>query len=343
MKQGLNKLGIYMGVALLLLVLAACGAKQTNEQIVDDKDNKVEAQEKKQEQEKEQVQEQEQEAEAEATRIYTDALSREVEIPKHPKRVVALWSVGDMLLLDTKPIGSTTHLLRFYSDEEKQDIEMVGEDVMGDHERILALNPDVIIVYARATEEEIEQYQKIAPTVATSFFGDPFEALQAMGDILGKQEQADQWIENYNKRVEEVGKSLSALNVEGDKALVLLLSGKNMHLFPSNIFPTIFDVYNFKLTDTQRELEKDGPFNTQQLSIEGLLEFADADRIFVVVNDEASRSVFTELQESNVWNSLPAVAKKQVYELGNRISTRDVSTFEWALDEVRLLLEGEKK
>lgn len=324
MKKLLKRIGLSTGVALLIFVLTACNSTDSGEQVVKENEEKVQQ-------------------EVDMTHMYTDALAREVEIPTNPQRVVALWSIGEMLALDTKPVGATSHLLRFYSDEEKQDIEIVGDDVMGDYERILALNPDLILVYARATEEEIEQYSKIAPTVATSFFGDPFQALKDMGDILNKEEQAAQWIEDYNKRVALARTNLADVTSQHEKALVLQLALKNIYIYHSNTFPTIYDAYDFELPDVQRKLQEDDSFVSQQLSLEVLPDFADADRIFVIVNDEESKSALENLQESSVWNGLPAVKNKQVYEIGNRLSTKDVSTLDWALDEVPLLLKGEKK
>lgn len=322
-------MGLYAGVTLLILVLAACSTETSSGQVVEkDKEKKPEKTEQQ---------------EVETTRMYTDALTRDVEIPTNPQRVVALWSIGEMLALDTKPIGATSHLLRFYSDEEKQDVEIVGDDVMGDYENILELNPDLILVYARATEEELAQYSKIAPTVATAFFGDPFESLKDMGDILNKQEQAEQWIEDYNKRIELVHTDLADLNIKNEKALVLQLALKNMYIYNSSTFPTIYDAYEFELPDAQRKFQEDDSFVSQQLSLEVLPEFSDADRIFIIVNDEESKSALENLKESSIWNSLPAVENNQVYEIGNRLSTKDVSTLDWALDEVQLLLKGEKK
>lgn len=324
MKKTIKHTILYSGVCmLLLLVLSACNSESTDKKSTTAQENSTSQEEA-------------------STKIHKDALDREVEIPTNPKRVIALWSVGEMLALDQKPIGATKFLLRFYTDDEKKDIEIIGDDAGGDLEKILALEPDLIMVHANATEEAIEKYSKIAPTVAKTFFGDPFESMEDLGAILNKEEEANTYIENYHQKVKDTQAQLGSLGIEDEKALVLLISEGNIVLFPTKTFPTIFDVYSFGLTDAQTEIEKEEPVTTKQLSLESFYEYADADRIFVIVNDEGSRHVLEGLEKDSVWNSLPAVEKGHVYELGNRISTQDVPTLTWALDEVKDLIQNNK-
>ncbi len=315
----------YAVIIMMLLSLSACGTNDTtSSQKLEEGEPEKMAKNKEEDSSK--------------TRQYTDVLGREVVIPDQPQRVVALWSVGELLALNTKPVGSTKNLLRFYSEEEQKDIEIVGEGVMGDYEKVLSLQPDLILVYAKATAEELEQYSKIAPTVATAFFGDPFQTLRDVGEIMNKQEQAEQWITAYQERVEKMRVKAANLKEQGEKALVIQFALKDIYLYHSDTFPTIFDAYEFELTDKQKELQKDEAFAPQVVSLELLPEF-NADRIFLIVNDDESRAILENIQSSRIWKDLPAVKNNKVYEIQNRISTKDVTTLDWALDEVFHLLE----
>lgn len=69
--------------------------------------------------------------------------------------------------------------------------------------------------------------------------------------------------------------------------------------------------------------------------MESLPNFADVDRIFLIVNDAESKATYEQLQQSGVWKNLPAVQKNQVYVMSERFSMADVSTLDWALDEVK--------
>jgi len=270
-----------------------------------------------------------------ATKLYQDALGREVEIPVTPKRVVALWTVGEMLALNTKPIGSTEHLMRFFTEEEKEDIAIIGDAVNGDYEKSLALAPDLIVLYGLAKPEELEKYQKIAPTVTTAFFGEAMASLRSMGEILNKQQEAEAWVKAYTARVASAREDVASLALAEQKAVVLQLAQKNIYLYRSATFPTIFDAYQLQLSDYQAELQQDESFAKQQLSMESLPNFADVDRIFLIVNDAESKATYEQLQQSGVWKNLPAVQKNQVYVMSERFSMADVSTLDWALDEVK--------
>ncbi|WP_168735393.1 ABC transporter substrate-binding protein [Cohnella fermenti] len=273
----------------------------------------------------------------EETRLFVDAQGREVEIPSDPQRVVALWTVGEMIALGQKPVGSTANLLRYYTEEEKAGIEIVGEGVAGDYEKVLAMNPDLIVTYARATADELETYGKIAPTITTPFFGDPIATFRMLGDALNKEETAEQWIADYDSRVQEMREKTASLELEGKTALIVQFAKKDIYLYKSSTFPVLYDAYQFKLTDKQAELEKAGEFGSTMLSQEVLPEF-NADYLFVIVNDEDSRGAFDELKKSAVWSGLAAVEAGHAYEIGNRISINDITTMDWALDEVYRLL-----
>lgn len=271
------------------------------------------------------------------TRLFVDAQGREVEIPANPKNIVALWTVGEMIALGQKPVGSTANLLRFYTEEEKAGIQIVGEGASGEYEKVLALNPDLIVMYARATPDELDQYGKIAPTITTPFFGDPYETFRSVADVLNKKDEAEQWIADYEARVQEMREKTVNLELEGKTALIVQFALKEIYLYKSSTFPVLYDAYKFKLTDKQAELEQQPDFGSTMLSQEVLPEF-NADYLFVIVNDEDSRSVYDEFKNSAVWSGLPAVKAGHAYEIGNRISINDITTMDWALDEVYRLL-----
>lgn len=266
-------------------------------------------------------------------RVYTDVLGREVTIPVRPQRVVALWTVGEMLALGQKPVGAPANLLRFYSEEERAGIEVVGETVAADPEKVMALEPDLILIFERAAAEDLEKFGKIAPTVATPFFSDPYERLHIVADILGQKDKAGQWIADYNAEVAKTRELVQNLNLKGQKALVIQFALKAVYLYHTDTFPSIYDAFEFVPTDKQLELQQGDSFSTLTLSQETLSEF-DADYLFVIVNDADSQPLLDEMKESAVWKGLPAVKAGHVYEIGNRLSTKDVLNMKWALGEI---------
>lgn len=276
-----------------------------------------------------------------ATKTVIDAQGRSVEIPASPQRIVALWSVGEILALGEKPIGSSTNLLRFYTEEQRAGIEIVGAGAEGDLEKVMALQPDLIVISARATEDDIENYSKIAPTVTTPFFGDPFETFHTVANILNKQQEEEQWLSQYQSRVNEKRALTRDMNLAEQSALVIQFALKNIYTYKSSTFSVVFNDYQFKLTAKQEELQKDPAFGNLQLSLEVLPDF-DADHLFVMISDEDSRQVYEDFTKSEVWNSMKAVKNKQVHLISNRMAINDVTTMDWALEEIYGLLHEQQ-
>ncbi|MDN8587991.1 AraC family transcriptional regulator [Paenibacillus sp. 11B] len=128
----------------------------------------------------------------------------EVSVPTHPKRVVVDWDLGPVLAVGVTPVGASSTQMNFakflkpYLPDTVQDIGLEGSISL---EKVLDLSPDIIITWNTAA---YESYSKIAPTVVfeTSKYSTIQEEITAMGDILGRQEEAKKWNEDFEKRTE---------------------------------------------------------------------------------------------------------------------------------------------
>lgn len=267
------------------------------------------------------------------TRIYKDMAGREVTIPMKPERIVTVNMTGEAVSLGMKPVGAADNWLSSLEDSQKAGIESIGTVGNLNMEKIISLKPDLIITPVNVTKEEtIEALSKIAPTVVGPFFGDSLENLLTVGDLLGKTEEAQKWISDYENKAENTKKQLSGTIKEGGTALLIQLSSsKSIYIYPASTWPTIYQVLGLKLPDGEELKEiKTG----QELSMEKLSEY-DPDYIFVTgTNDDATNKYKQELMDSSVFRNLKAAKNNQVYSLGSRISAGDVTALSWALDEV---------
>lgn len=264
------------------------------------------------------------------TRAFTDVLGREVTIPAQPKKVVALWAMGELLALWQKPVGATTQQLRLYSETEQAGVEVVG-DSEANPEKVMSLEPDLIIVSASASAEYIEQFEKIAPTVATPFYGDPFERLYIVADIMGQRDKAEQFIADYEAEVAATREQLKDLDIKGKKALVLQITQKTMWVYATATFPTIYDALEFAPP-------QNSPEQGVAVSQEVLPDF-DAEYLFITVLTDEAKPLFDELQSSGLWKNLPAVQAGHVYDIGNRLASMDLWNLKWGLGEVAAKLQ----
>lgn len=275
---------------------------------------------------------------ASATKIYTDTTGREVEVPVNPQRIVTINMTAEVIALGIKPVGAADNWLTSLDDSQKDGIESVGAATSLNLEKILELAPDLIITFEKVTDEEtLESLSKIAPTVIGPFFGDAMENLKIIGDLAGKTDEANAWIDEYDAKVTETKDALKSVVEEGETALVVRLSSaKSITLFPVSTWPTIYDVLGLTLPDASELSELTAG---QEISLEKLTEY-DPEYIFLTgAGDEQTLQYQQELTESQVWQQLTAVKNNHVYSLGSRFTTGDVLALDWALDEILRVVE----
>ena len=129
------------------------------------------------------------------TRKYTTLQGEEIEIPTKPERVITGLYLGELLALGVKPVGAVAQFgmdSPWFTEEQISGIEDIGSPVS--LEKVTELNPDLIIA---SSQEEYDQLSKIAPTVLIPFnsYGDVYAEMRALGDLVGKREEAEKWIE----------------------------------------------------------------------------------------------------------------------------------------------------
>ncbi|MEJ3719773.1 ABC transporter substrate-binding protein [Paenibacillus polymyxa] len=297
------KWGIMLGLGVfLMVVLAACGNaasnNQTNEKSGTDALN---------------VQSQ-----SVAMREYVDATGKKVSIPANPQRVVTTQYLDAMLALGVKPVGAASHVLE--GDYLKGKIDGIAD--IGNPtnvEKVLELQPDLIIATEDTPPEVKEQLEKIAPTVAVSFGdGDVFKQLRDVAAVLGKDKEAEQWIASFDKKAEESRKKLAGKFKKDETVTIYMAYDKNvLRVYGArNVGHVIYRSLELNPPEYIRQkLAKDPRFNYvyDVISMEKLPELS-GDRIIMLVYDEASKDgMLKQIEQSALWRNLPAVKNHKVY------------------------------
>jgi len=179
---------------------------------------------------------------------YTDSKNHTVEIPVNPQGIVYTGSnVGDILALGVKPLGAALGVIadQVAYPELLEGIEDVG-DVLADLEKVLSLNPDLILLDAGGTyyeEGTFDALSKIGPTVTYDRLPTK-ERLRILGEILGKEQEADTWITNYEVKALDIR---TALDVQDTgTASVFLSLGKDLYVMGnSGLSLTIYETLGF--------------------------------------------------------------------------------------------------
>ncbi|MFF2481740.1 ABC transporter substrate-binding protein [Paenibacillus sp. NPDC058071] len=273
------------------------------------------------------------------TRLFKDWTGHEVEIPVNPKRVVFYAdTTGDILALGITPIGILKDNVKASVFEDK----VVSAEDLGlpiSVEKTITLEPD-LIVFGNSDEAVYEQLSKVAPTVSYDSFASLTDRLTTLGDMLGKKDEAAAWLAKSSEREAAMWKEIHAGGVgENETATVVTFyPGNRLFVMMSAGLPQLlYSEGGFKKTAIIESTMKQ-EVGFVEVSLEKLPEYA-GDRIFVLtpVSEDAQQST-SDLKNSPVWKSLPAVSNGYVYEIPIMKSLSDAVSREWLLEELPKLL-----
>jgi iron complex transport system substrate-binding protein len=250
------------------------------------------------------------------TRIYTDVAGNEVEIPVHPERVITTQYLDALLALDIKPVGASSHVLdNHYLGELQEGVEDIGHPF--DIEKVLSLEPDLIIV---STEEEVEELSKIAPTIVVPWmYGDVYDQFREIAQIVGKEQKAEDWVIALEEKAAEgrahltiAEEDIVTIYMTHDKDVLRIYGGRNIgHI--------IYRLLELTPPDfIQAKFDEDPDFNDfvyDDISMEMLPEYAGDHIIMLTYDNEtiAEGGMFYQVEQSALWQGLAAVQNDQLY------------------------------
>ncbi|SDK27674.1 ABC transporter substrate-binding protein [Sediminibacillus albus] len=238
----------------------------------------------------------------------------ETEVPVNPEKVVTSYYVGHLLSLDEKPIGAIpTELDNPFIQDQVSDIEDIGNPVSV--EKVIELDPDLIIA---ADQESYEQLQKVAPTVLIEYGKHHVkEEMEMLGGILGKEQEAEDWIAQFEEKGEKAKEKLEGVIGEDETVSIVEIWANHIYVYGNKWGRGGYNLYNVLDLNppemVQEELIDDQPY--LEISLESLPDVA-GDHIFLsVYGDDGGDKRAEEIKNSNVWQSLDAVKNDQVYEI----------------------------
>jgi len=270
-----------------------------------------------------------------AIRSYLDSKGHTVEIPTEAQKVVYTGSdLGDLLALGVKPAGAALGVIatQVAFPDLLTGIEDIGE-VEADLEKVISLDPDLILMDSGGTYYESKDYDalnKIAPTIAYDRLPTA-ERLLLMGDILGKKQEAEEWIKAFNVKAEAIKAKLTVKN--GQTASVYIRIGKDFYVMGNSGFATIlYDTLGYTPAPLIKENLIDKNEQFADVSNELLPKYA-GDYLFILTDDnEAARAAADSFTNDAVFKSIKAVANKQVYYIESKWNFDDPITKDRLLD-----------
>lgn len=238
----------------------------------------------------------------------------EVEIPANPQRIVDIsGSSEELVLLGHAPVATAnvdsyeTTKVPSYIEDKLGDAKVVGHSMMDtmDIEAILAAEPDLIIMAPRQ-EKIYDQLKEIAPVVMLEDRSNDWEAkLKDVATLFGQEKEAQEWLDAYYKKAEELGKEIKKANGEDTTYLTVLASSGQFMVFTEGGIGTVLKE-DMKLPQPTN-MPKQDSITLPTVTMEGLSEI-DADHIIVI----ATESDKADLDASTVWPEIRAVKEGNV-------------------------------
>ncbi len=242
-------------------------------------------------------------------------------VPIQPQRIIVTDEIAldAVLALGLKPIAAGENAFarsrgRQFS-QKVEGIISIGKDIQINIEKMVLLHPDLIVGFY-FTPHEYKLFSLIAPTVKleSKYLKDGWkESFQEVGEMLGKSEQAQDELVQYQQRVKQLQKSI------GQKLGKAEVSTIRFHAGTAN--PSIETILSFTgsilqevgLSVPMPQLQYTTTQNTAFLSVSlERLDLLDADVLFVMLSQRSEES-FRIYQKSQLWQLLKAFKNNKVY------------------------------
>lgn len=254
-------------------------------------------------------------------KTFVDATGSEIVWEKKPERIVLPYGffAEDFFALNEYPLGmggiegfldSFIIFQPYLSDKNHPIEEVAPRSMTPDVEKLIALEPELIIIPEGFQGGSYDHLTKIAPTITIDLSLSWKDRLREFAHILGKEAEAEEYIAAIESDIESYREQLAKRAGE----TVLMLSATDSKTF----YPGSTAYYSH-LYDTASGLGLAYPEGLTSeggaASLEGIAEL-DPDHILYFYGayyDVNTVETYEELQESAVWNSLSAVKNGNVH------------------------------
>jgi iron complex transport system substrate-binding protein len=214
-----------------------------------------------------------------------------------------------LIALDMIPVGAPGLTLdNYYFKEALGGVEDTGTYGQVSAERIIALDPDLII---SGNAESYNQLSKIAPTLIIPYgtLKDAHEELTYFGELLGKETEAKDWLDNYDQQIAAAKAKLDKSIPEDATFSILEVSDKSIWTYGDNFGrggQPIFQALDRKPPEAVADeiMEK----QWAELSAELIDKYAGD---YLVVT--SIKITLEDLKADPIWSKLPAVKNDHVY------------------------------
>ena len=234
-------------------------------------------------------------------------------IPTEPERIVALdprHLADPLLALGVKPIGMAVPVyqgnegLLGLTPDHIEGIENIGDASQPSPEKILSLDPDLILAMDFAHDQVYEQLSIIAPTVLVDYESNSSfkQNLRYLAQVFDKDAEADNVLLQYQNRIDELKNQLNSDPQDMEVTVLIRFGGE---FFVTSSYHTTHEVFS-DIGLTNKTFSGRGE-NTISLEV---IDQYDADVLFIMDYEQEGESFFLE---NPLMAALEAVKNDRVY------------------------------
>jgi iron complex transport system substrate-binding protein len=253
---------------------------------------------------------------AAATTRVVEHLLGTATVPAEPQRVVTLEaeSLDPVLALGVTPVGTGTFADRipipgYLNAPEGMEEVGAGEP---DLERVAALEPDLIIGMNWAVEPVQSELEQIAPTVALDGNASNWKSnLAIVGEALGRTDEADALLADYEARAAELAETLGDRLDETVVSVVRFREDEVLLYVRSSFSGIVLDDVGLPRPESQ---DVAGEETSIPVSAEQIPQM-DGDVIFIFTLGETGQAQFDAFEANPLWERLGAVQSGRVHEV----------------------------
>ncbi|KRK32608.1 ABC transporter substrate-binding protein [Loigolactobacillus bifermentans] len=240
-----------------------------------------------------------------------------VQVPNHPKRVVAGLYLGQVMSLGVNVVGSTKLEMQnpYLSQRKVASIKDVGTPMNA--ETVMKLKPDLIIT---STDSDTKKMEKIAPTVEIPYTKTQqlYPSLNYFAKLLNRKSQATAFKKSFQKASNKQAARLKKAGISTKKTIGIyeMQSGK-LYAYGTGFSrggQALTVGLNFSLPKSLKKVDSGAGF--KEISVESLPKY-QADYMFVTTSSSKGQKDpdLVAMKKNPVWKSLKAVKAKHIISL----------------------------
>ncbi|MBM7600970.1 iron complex transport system substrate-binding protein [Virgibacillus halotolerans] len=236
--------------------------------------------------------------------------------PKDVNNIItaSLESMEDAAALGVKPVGAVTIAgeLPDYLADDLEGAESIGEKMEPNYESVLSLKPDVILGSSKHQDDVVEQLNKIAPMIPYSHIATDWkDNLRLMGELSGKDAEAEQLITDYEKDAEDAKENISD-DLQDKDVFVIRVRNGSLFVYPADVYlnPVIYEDLGFEVPEVVT-----GAKAQEEISLETLAEI-NPDVIFLQYENSENdnkTAALDKILEDPIFKSIDASKNDKVF------------------------------